>query len=521
MVDSFRRHTRSRRSSAVEPATAGTGRSETAAASSPTDGLVLVLDADRRRAYSVVAILEFLGYPARSMSLEAWPMAIDEGGPVAAVVIGSDDRGGAPRALLDAVLAWGPTLPVFVLDLDLNAETGALLEGQAERGHQIQVLKYPLRQPELIEALERRHALSQWRRPPSGDGSPLLARALVGASPVMRRVRQLIQKVAPTDATVLVLGETGTGKEIVARNIHYLSARRGAPFIAVNCGAIPADLLESELFGHEKGAFTGAVSARAGRFELAEGGTLLLDEIGDMPLPMQVKLLRVLQEQTFERVGGHRSQRTDVRVIAATHRDIEGLIAQGRFREDLYYRLNVFPIEMPPLRERIGDLPLLINELIERMEANGRGSLRLAASAVQILARYPWPGNVRELANLLERLAILEPGGLIGASALPSRFLPEDWQGRPSEEEPSEPDSAAWTPLGSGALAPEDPRLPPGGLDLRDYLSRQETSLINQALRESDGVVAHAATLLGMRRTTLVEKMRKYALQRVDLATDL
>ncbi|TVP53687.1 MAG: sigma-54-dependent Fis family transcriptional regulator, partial [Halomonadaceae bacterium] len=217
-----------------------------------------------------------------------------------------------------------------------------------------------------------------------------LFRSLVGTSRSVQQVRQLMSQVADKEVSVLITGESGTGKEVVARNLHYHSRRRDKPFVPVNCGAIPAELLESELFGHEKGAFTGAISSRAGRFELAEGGTLFLDEIGDMPLNMQVKILRVLQERTFERVGGNKTQHADVRIVAATHKHLEDMIEEGNFREDLYYRLNVFPIEMPALRERVEDIPLLINELIARMETEKRGSMRLNSAAIMSLCRHDW-----------------------------------------------------------------------------------------------------------------------------------
>jgi sigma-54 specific flagellar transcriptional regulator A len=317
----------------------------------------------------------------------------------------------------------------------------------------------------------------------------------------------MIEQVAPTDATVLILGESGTGKEVAARNIHYHSARRERPFVPINCGAIPAELLESELFGHEKGAFTGAIGARQGRFELAEGGTIFLDEIGDMPLPMQVKLLRVLQERQFERVGSNRSMATDVRIIAATHRNLEELIRAGRFREDLYYRLNVFPVEMPSLRDRIEDLPLLIGDLVARLENEGRGAVQLTAEAIRSLGRYDWPGNVRELANLVERLAILYPQGVVDVKDLPERYA----QG--AEALPPDDDALA---VGPDLVAGVEPRLPSDGIDLKQHLADIEVSLIHQALDESNGVVAKAARLLNMRRTTLVEKLRKYGITRVD-----
>jgi sigma-54 specific flagellar transcriptional regulator A len=318
----------------------------------------------------------------------------------------------------------------------------------------------------------------------------------------------MIEQVADSEATVLILGESGTGKEVVARKLHYHSLRRGKPFVPVNCGAIPADLLESELFGHEKGAFTGAINARQGRFELAEGGTLFLDEIGDMSMPMQVKLLRVLQERTFERVGSNKTIRTNVRIIAATHRDLEKQIAENKFREDLYYRLNVFPIDMPPLRDRVEDIPVLITDLISRIENEKRGSVRLTPAAVTALCQYSWPGNVRELANLIERLAILFPYGVVDIGDLPEKFRPVGGL-EPLSELPqvtvrgSEPETVTRVP-----------RLPVDGLDLKAHLSNLELDLIRQALDESDGVVAHAAKRLKMRRTTLVEKLRKYGLQR-------
>ena len=331
-------------------------------------------------------------------------------------------------------------------------------------------------------------------------------RNLVGSSQKIREVRRLIEQVAAKDATVLLLGESGTGKEVVARNVHYHSDRRYKPFVPVNCGAIPTELLESELFGHEKGAFTGAISARRGRFEMAGGGTLFLDEIGDMPLAMQVKLLRVLQERTFERVGGNKSIRADVRIIAATHSNLEQGIETGKFREDLYYRLNVFPIETPPLRARIEDLPLLVNDLINRVEHDKRGSIRLTPAALDSLCRYQWPGNVRELANLVERLVILYPYGVVDAHDLPEKYQ----VGRSLRQVAAEED------LGLSKLVVSAQTLPREGLDLKEHLSKLESLLIVQALDEADGVVAHAAKRLDMGRTTLVEKMRKLGIQRDD-----
>ncbi|MCK4709209.1 MAG: sigma-54-dependent Fis family transcriptional regulator, partial [Gammaproteobacteria bacterium] len=260
------------------------------------------------------------------------------------------------------------------------------------------------------------------------------------------------------------------------------------------------------LFGHEKGAFTGAISNRQGRFELAEGGVLFLDEIGDMPLSMQVKLLRVLQEHTFERVGSSRANKTNVRIIAATHRRLEELIEEGKFREDLYYRLNVFPIEIAPLRERREDIPLLISELVARIENNSRGSVRFTRQAINMLSQYDWPGNVRELANLIERLAILHPHDVVDVKELPAKYISGDVD--ITNFEHSVTDSS--DKLEAGDLA----ELPQQGIDMKQHLTNIEISLIEQALNETNNVVARAANLLQMRRTTLVEKMRKYEIIR-------
>ena len=347
-----------------------------------------------------------------------------------------------------------------------------------------------------------------------GKSRPVeLFRSLSGSSRATRQVNRMIEQVADSDATVLILGESGTGKEVVARKLHFHSIRRGKPFVPVNCGAIPGDLLESELFGHEKGAFTGAISARQGRFEMAEAGTLFLDEIGDMSMPMQVKLLRVLQERNFERVGSNKTIHCNVRIIAATHRNLEKAIKSGDFREDLYYRLNVFPIDMPPLRDRVEDIPVLVNDLIHRIEHEKRGSVRLTPAAIAALSHYSWPGNVRELANLIERLAILHPYGVVDMLDLPEKFRPAgklmDMVQLPEVTlQGEEPDSTTHAP-----------RLPNEGLDLKAHLNTLEQSLIQQALDESEGVVAHAAKRLHMRRTTLVEKLRKYGLQRQHEST--
>jgi len=381
-----------------------------------------------------------------------------------------------------------------------------------------------------------------------------------GTSAAIRDVIALIRQVAEHDSTVLILGESGTGKEVAARAIHDLSPRRQRPFIAVNCGAIPAELLESELFGHEKGAFTGAVTTRKGRFEIAEGGTLFLDEIGDMSPTMQVKLLRVLQERVFERVGNHAPIRCNVRIIAATHRNLEEAIAASMFREDLFHRLNVFPIEMPALRTRMEDLPLLVRDFIAYNQTEGR-RVQLSPLALSALARHRWPGNVRELANLIERLSIVCAGRMAGIRDLPAKYRPaelaavDEPAGAPGAaatagtlaQEPADLESAAIiaagtvtlpelceespppeTPESAGSAAAPGARLPADaqmqlpveGLDLRHHLLTIERRLIEQALARTAGTVAHAARLLQLRRTTLVEKMRKLGMTVSEVVTE-
>jgi len=362
----------------------------------------------------------------------------------------------------------------------------------------------------LVRDLRMIHAQGGLRT----DESQVRFRSLVGRSPAMQAVREMILRVAPWEVTVQLRGETGTGKEVVARNIHYHSARRDGPFVAVNCGAIPAELLESELFGHEKGAFTGALTARKGRFELAKGGTLFLDEIGDMPLEMQVKLLRVLQERRFEPLGGSRVIEADVRIISATHRDLEAMVREGKFREDLYYRLNVVPIHLPPLRERREDLPLLIAEINAQLQRRGMPGCRFDTRALRALVRYDWPGNVRELANLIERCAILAGNREVTPEDLPEpirRLAPEPSEAR-SESDVVE---SLMKEIGVPTLSVDG-----AGVPLKDLLEDIEVRLIRQALESSEGVVAQAAKRLGLRRTTLVEKMRKFQIGRWEEATE-
>ncbi|MHC1745463.1 MAG: sigma-54-dependent transcriptional regulator [Syntrophobacteraceae bacterium] len=312
---------------------------------------------------------------------------------------------------------------------------------------------------------------------------------IVGQSPPMQKLYRTIQRVSKSDATVLILGESGTGKELIANAIHFYSDRREKPFVPINCGAIPEELLESELFGHERGAFTGALKDRKGRFELAHQGTVFLDEIGEMSQKLQVKLLRFLQERKFERIGGSRTVHVDVSIIAATNKDLEKAVADGEFREDLYYRLNVIPIYVPALREREGDIPLLIHHFLKRHCMEKEITLkRMSKSVVETLDRYGWPGNVRELENLIERLVILTDDDEIGLEDLPPRIRQYE----------SPPQNASL-----------DIALKEGGIDLKKTLDDLENQLIMEALKLAGGVKNKAASLLGLNRTTLIEKMKK------------
>ena len=403
-------------------------------------------------------------------------------------------------------------------------------DGEPKDNH-LGILSLPIVYVQLTQLL---HYCQSFHNPgkKSHKAHSYLTKSLVGRGLRIQEIRYLIEQVSDSKANVLILGESGTGKEVVARAIHEVSNRNKGPFVPVNCGAIPAELLESELFGHEKGAFTGAFSSRKGRFELAAGGTLFLDEIGDMPMPMQVKLLRVLQERTFERVGGTKSLQADVRVVAATHRNLEALIESGDFREDLYYRLNVFPIEKPALRDRQEDIPLLLQELLSRLEGDHRATLRFTQRALDSLMQHDWPGNVRELSNLLERLLILHANRIVDLSELPIKYRYLDAQGdtveqiQYSEEEEFLAERDALSGMfGDAPVVAEQSEvseesqgflghLPTEGMNLKSKLTEFEIEMIRQALDSQDGVVSHAAELLSMRRTTLVEKMKKYGLNK-------
>lgn len=337
---------------------------------------------------------------------------------------------------------------------------------------------------------------------------------IIGQSSTLKSVFRILSKVAPTDSTVLVTGESGTGKELLVRALHHNSGRRDKPFVPINCGAIPKDLLESELFGHEKGAFTHALRTRAGRFEMADSGTIFLDEIGEMDLSLQVKILRVLQEKEIERVGGSGVKKVDVRIIAATNRDLDAEVAAGRFREDLFYRLNVIPLHLPPLRERGGDIAILSDHFMTAFcKKNGRRKLAFSPDARRVLEHYSWPGNVRELENIMERMTILCETSVVELCDLPSKILEQvgDVASLPEHPAPSSETSL-------GAEVPSAPRgfvwpvlsdLEKQGLNLKDFLDTVEERLLVEAMNNAGGVKNQAAEILGIKRTTLIEKLKK------------
>ena len=501
-----------------------------------SESRILIIDGDAARAERLCGLLEFMDLTPRWVeSLADLDLARHRAHDWFALVVGDIEQSTATTEFFARFAATRLPPPVLLLEGDSAAFANA--HGLHEAG--VWRIESPIRHAQLESCL-RRASLKRLDTEHEAH-THATASGPTGNSAAVLHLRRLIDQVAAFDTTVLVLGESGTGKEVTARAIHERSPRHDGPFVAINCGAIPPDLLESELFGHEKGAFTGALSARKGRFEMADGGTLLLDEIGDMSLPMQVKLLRVLQERSFERVGGNQTIRCNVRVIAATHRDLEDRIASNQFREDLYYRLNVFPIEMPSLRERSDDLPMLVGTIAAQLGRTGRGEVRFAEEALRALRGYAWPGNVRELTNLVERMAVLHPGGLVRVHDLPKRYQPENLPAleevavavealappAPLREAPAAhaTHAAHAAPAATAETAETGEaaqRLPEDGINLREHIAGIEVTLIRDALDRSHGVVAHAAQLLGLRRTTLVEKLRKYGVEREEdlLATE-
>jgi len=388
--------------------------------------------------------------------------------------------------LLEASKKIKPDLPVIMMTAYGTIEMAV----EAMKKKASDYITKPFQNEELkltvMKALENYRLIKENKRLSQALSDRYRYGNIIGKSKPMQQIYDLISKVAQSKASVLITGPSGTGKELIAKAIHYNSPRRDRPFISVNCGALTETLLESELFGHEKGAFTGAVNMKKGRFELADEGTLFLDEVGDMPPPLQVKLLRVLQEMEFERVGGTKTIKVDVRVLSASNRNIREDVAEGNFREDLFYRLNVINIEVPSLRERTEDIRLLVNHFIEKYRRDeGKERIELSPEAWKILYSYSWPGNVRELENIIERAVVLTADALIGPEDLPAEL---------SQRE-QEVDVERFIPLDA---------------PLQNTLERIEEKLIRRALEQCDNVQSHAAEMLGITKSLIQHKMRKY-----------
>jgi sigma-54 specific flagellar transcriptional regulator A len=486
---------------------------------------ILLVDDNKTRAQQLEIILRFMEYRVETADSSNYVSSACEFEQLFGIFVGNGINKQA--AIIGDITDKAAKIPLVLL-----INKGASLQVSTGLNNEVfQVLEWPVTYP-CLKLITDKISVS-YERQDSGQQqliqrSPLDRRGydrrfsardrLKGNSQAIINIRKSIDQVAESDATVLILGESGTGKEIIARALHDASLRRSKLFVPINCGAIPSELLESELFGHEKGAFTGALNARQGRFEMAEGGTLFLDEIGDMPMAMQVKLLRVLQERSFERVGSNKTIHCDVRVIAATHRHLENEIKESRFREDLFYRLNVFPIEVSPLRDRTEDIPLLVKDIIACMEASNRGSVRFTNASLAVLKQYEWPGNIRELANLIERMAIIYPNEQVDVVNLPEKFqqymVPDEISITTKTVNIDSVELSEKMEVNNNVenLPAVLTQLPEQGIDLKEYLTVMEGDLIRQALNECNGVVAHAAKLLNMRRTTLVEKLRKYDL---------
>jgi len=467
-------------------------------------GSILVADDDAAIRTVLIQALSRSGYEVRSTSNAAtlWRWISEgEGDLVITDVVMPDENA---FDLLPRIKRIRPELPVIVM----SAQNTFMTAIRASERGAYEYLPKPFDLNELTSIVGRALAEPRARRAPAADEGEGEKIPLIGRSPAMQEIYRVVARLLQTDLTVMISGESGTGKELVARALHDYGKRRKGPFVAINMAAIPRDLVEAELFGHEKGSFTGAQSRGVGRFEQAEGGTLFLDEIGDMPMDAQTRLLRVLQQGEYTTVGGRTPIRTDVRIIAATNRDLRQLINQGLFREDLYYRLNVVPLRLPPLRERAADIPDLVRHFFALAAREGLPRKDIEPEALDLLKRHRWPGNVRELENLVRRLAALYPQEMITANLIENELN----QGEPSTTLSAEEPEQGLGPfleryLGSyfGGFGGT---LPPAGLYQR-LLKEVEPPLIAAALTATDGNQIRAAELLGLNRNTLRKKIRE------------
>ena len=465
---------------------------------------ILLIDDDSVRRRDLAVILNFLGEENLTSPSHEWEQAVSalpSSREVLCVLVGTVSTAGGLSGLLKTLAAWDEFLPIMLL-----GEVSSLDLPEDQRRRVLSSLEMPPSYSKLLDSLHRAQVYREMydqARERGRHREPNLFRSLVGTSRAIQHVRQMMQQVADTDASVLILGESGTGKEVVARNLHYHSKRRDAPFVPVNCGAIPAELLESELFGHEKGAFTGAITSRAGRFELANGGTLFLDEIGDMPADTQTRLLRVLADGEFYRVGGHTPVKVDVRIIAATHQNLETLVHAGKFREDLFHRLNVIRIHIPRMSDRREDIPTLARHFLSRAAQELAVEPKLLKSETEeYLKNLPWPGNVRQLENTCRWITVMASGREVHISDLPPELLslPQD--------------SAPVTNWEQALRQWADQALARGQSNLLDSaVPAFERIMIETALKHTAGRRRDAAVLLGWGRNTLTRKIKELGMK--------
>jgi two-component system nitrogen regulation response regulator GlnG len=469
------------------------------------EGTILIADDDSAIRTVLNQALSRAGYDVRTTGTAAglwrW-IAAGEGRLVITDVVLPDENG---FDLLPRIKRLRPDLPVVVM----SAQNTILTAITATERGAFDYLPKPFDLKELTSIVQRALAAPQARREPPEHAQDRLP--LIGRSAAMQDIYRVIARLTQTDLTVTIMGESGTGKELVARALHDYGKRRNGSFVAVNMAAIPKELVESELFGHERGAFTGATNRGVGRFEQAEGGTLFLDEIGDMPLEAQTRLLRVLQQGEYTTVGGRTPIQTDVRIIAATNRELRQLIQQGLFREDLYYRLNVVPLRIPPLRERSEDIPDLVRHFLQKAEEEGLPAKRLDPEAIDLLRRHRWPGNVRELENLIRRLAVLHSGEIIPAAAIAAELKEPERRIEPEVGEDAASLGAAVEWHLAKLFAEQGDALPPAGLYDR-VLREIERPLLSISLGATRGNQIRAAQLLGLNRNTLRKKIRDLGL---------
>jgi len=446
---------------------------------------ILIVDDEKNYQIVLKTLLSQEGYEVLSAGDGITALRIFQDSDIDLVITDLKMSNMSGLELLERIKALNESVPVIIMTAYGTIDTAV----EAMKKHAYDFITKPFENERLISTVRKALENYRLRRENILLKDQLKGRFsyqnIVGKSKEMQKIFDIIQKVSPTKSSVLVTGPSGTGKELIAKAIHYNSVRKDGPFVAVNCAAIPETLLESELFGHEKGAFTGAVSSRKGRFELADGGTLFLDEVGEMSLGLQVKLLRVLQEMEFERVGGTKTIKVDVRIIAASNRDLKEEVKEGRFREDLYYRLNVIHIKIPALRERLDDLPLLVEHFLNKFRHPDEPPKRLSQEVWKVFYSYPWPGNIRELENVLERAVVLSNGEQITLSDIPEEI------------------KGSKTPLELNSLIP-----PP--MPLPQLLDKIEEELVKWALKRCNNVQAHAANLLGITKSLMQHKLKKY-----------